>query len=425
MPHAAETVLKAGLSYKEGWENRLTAILATVLNQHWGFASALFRQTGLPTGATYEAFTEEWVTPGRRVDMQIVARDAKGAVVSQIWSEHKRAGGAFSTDQREDYLAALLREPGEGRLMTVVAGVRDAVGDSASPTDEEDTDLANRLAAATKSSEGNDLSDRPGEPSLHEPRWWGLTWQLIAEIAYGAGTAFVGPWGGPDWMKTALAREAPAAQRALFELLWYLDEEGYAVVTPFRPEHLQSLRHGANTYKTCVNLLGRAADAMAPLMPDGECDDEDPHGYAQTFETPKDAWPERLDGDIELLAWDDDGWLERPTGEPALAAGVSLAEDWHRPLGKNHDWVHRLHAAGFSFAAYDGWVACYATIPLREVIEKGGESLAEQSDYVAHWAKPLVLRLISDEFDPGAVEPAVRPKSSRRNRSSTTAPESQ
>ena len=113
MARACETILEAGLSYKAGWENRLTAILATVLDQHWGFASALFERVGLPSGDVYEAYTEEWVTPDRRVDMQVLAKDRQGAVVAQVWSEHKRMGGAFGTTQREDYLGALEREPGK------------------------------------------------------------------------------------------------------------------------------------------------------------------------------------------------------------------------------------------------------------------------------------------------------------------------
>lgn len=107
MPRAPSTVLEAGLSYQRGSENRLTAIFAAVLDQHYRLASELFELLELPTAERYRAYTEIWVTPTRRVDMQVIARDAAGGDVAQVWSEHKGHGGAFSTGQREDYLAAL------------------------------------------------------------------------------------------------------------------------------------------------------------------------------------------------------------------------------------------------------------------------------------------------------------------------------
>ncbi len=328
---ARETVLEAGLSYKEGWENRLTAILATVLEQHWGFATAIFERVGLPAGEAYEAYTEEWVTSDRRVDMQLLAKDVHGAVIAQIWSEHKRIGGAFSTNQREDYLAALQREPGEGRLITVVGDVRAeeyAGRDGDEDLQDRDSDSENDAA---RGREEGELAKRPGQPSPEEARWWGLTWQLIAEIAEGAGQA----WGGPNWVEEALARGAPAEQRALYELLWYLDQEGYAVVSPLQPEHVQSLKYTADTSDVVFALLSRAADNMAPLVPDGTPElDGDFRGYAQDFETPANTWPERLEGAIELLIWDDDGWVDEPANEPSVAVGVSLEPEWYRPLPK-------------------------------------------------------------------------------------------
>lgn len=84
MPRSAATILEAGLSYHPGWENKMTAILATALDQHDGFAATLFRRIGLPAGSYYEAYTEQWVSPTRRVDMQVIATDDKGAVVAQI-----------------------------------------------------------------------------------------------------------------------------------------------------------------------------------------------------------------------------------------------------------------------------------------------------------------------------------------------------
>ena len=418
MPRACETVLEAGLTYREGWENRLTAILASVMDQHRGFASALFDRVGLPTAEVYEAYTEEWVTPDRRVDMQVLAKDAKGAVVAQIWSEHKRIGGTFGTNQREHYLAALEREPGEGRLLTVVADVRnDNSEDQGEPADDEANE--DDAGKGVSIGDGDELPSRPGEPSPEDPRWWGMTWQLLAEIAEGAGQAYPDPWGGAGWADKALRDEAPAAQRALYELLWYLEREGYAVVAPLAVEHIQAIRHAADTFEVSLTLVSRAADRMSPLIADEEAQlDDELHGCSQDFVV-EGLWPERFDAGIELLLWDDDSWTDKPHGEPSVAVGVSFDSEWHRPLSKNTEWVHRIREAGFCFAEYDGWLCCYATIPLSEVVEKGGRTIAEQSHYIASWGSPLLRRLVSEEFDPGAVEPPAKSKRARRAKTSS------
>jgi len=412
MPRAAETILEAGLSYHAGWENRLTAILATVLDQHHGFASALFERVGLPTGQRYEAYTEQWVSRTRRVDMQVVAKDEKGGVVAQIWSEHKRWGGSFSTSQREDYLAALDRELAGlgrdsrfGRLLTIVADVR-----------SEDDGSDGALSAIRQ--HDDDPSRRVGEPSREEPRWWPLTWQLVAEIAYGAGKVAADPWGGDDWLEKAVEPGAPAQQRGLCELIWYLaDEEGYAVVNPLTTTHVATLRHAADAYATIEALLSRAADQMRPLTPDGEPErDEDGRGYWQDFAVPVGCWIERVSGAIELAMWDDDGWVDEPQGVPVVAAGVSLEPEWYLPLSKNIEWVHRVRDAEFCFVEYEDWVCCYATMQLSQVAEHGGSEVAGQARFVAEWARSWLQRLMSADFDPGAIEPMGKLRTGRVGR---------
>ena len=84
------------------WRRRSTSTTASPL--------LCFAGSGSPAGSYYEACTEQWVSPTRRADMQVIARDDKGAVVAQIWSGHKGGGGSFTTGQRDDYLVALDRE---------------------------------------------------------------------------------------------------------------------------------------------------------------------------------------------------------------------------------------------------------------------------------------------------------------------------
>lgn len=387
MPRAPQTVLEAGLSYQRGWENRLTAIFAAVLDQHYGFATALFELVGLPTGVRYEAYTEVWVTPTRRVDMQVIAKDAAKGDVAQLWSEHKRHGGAFSSDQREDYLAALEAQGG-GWLVTIIPDLR------------EDDDVAESSSFTADQADG--LAVRSGEASAGEPRWWGLDWQLIAELAYGVGESAGAEWGGRDWQNKALKPEAPAAHRALHELVWYLEEEeGYAVVNPLTLDHVHALKHFPSTTLAVSTILKRAADEMTALKPAGDVVEEG-DGFGQYFELPEGNWPIRLEASADLIAYCDDPWADEPSGEPSLAAGISLSADWYRPLTAQTSWAGRLHAAGFSLTEYDGYVLIYATRPLADVMAHG-TTMAEQAKFVAQWADPLLQRLVSDEFDPGAV----------------------
>lgn len=111
-----------------------------------------------------------------------------------------------------------------------------------------------------------------------------------------------------------------------------------------------------------------------------------------------------------MLIWDDDGWIDKPAGEPSVAIGVSIEPEWYRPLAKKTEWVHRVRGAGYCFTEYDDWVCCYATIPLRDVVEKGGDTLAEQAGYIASWAAPLARQLLSEDFDPGPVERPAKPR---------------
>jgi hypothetical protein len=401
MPRAPRTILEAGLSYRDGWENRLTAVFASVLDLHYRFASALFELLELPPGERYESYTEVWVTPNRRVDMQVVAMNASHGHIAQIWSEHKRHGGAFGTGQREDYLRALERQGG-GRLVTITPDLR------------EDPD-SHHARPRTKRAALHDeeLALRSGEASPGESRWWGLDWQLVAELAYGVGETESDGWGGRNWRDRALRPDAPASHRALYELVWYLEQEGYAVVSPLSAQHVQALKHVPDMVLAARAVLKRATDEMTSLIPDGDVEDYDDGGFGQSFVVPPTSWVHRLDGSAELIVYHDDGWVDEPRGEPSVAAGVSLDADWYRPLNRQTEWAGRVHAAGFSLVEYEGYVVMYATRPLDDVVAHG-TNLAEQAQFVATWAGPQIERLLSDEFEPGGVERPPKPQRARR-----------
>jgi hypothetical protein len=394
MPRCHETVLAASQASQPGWENRLTAIFATVLEQHPGLARALFERVGLPPGERYKASIEKWATPVRRVDMEVLAFDDVG-VVSRLWSEHKRHGGGFSTGQREDYLAALHETRVPGRLATIVGSLR---------ADDEDSGDSD-----------DDLAAVPGDPSPAEPRWISLTWQLVAELADTVGRGAAEPWGGGDWRKRAVKPEAPARHRALYELVWYLEEEGYAVLEPFQADHAEALARRADTDDTAYSLLERVAEApeMRPLTPQGEPVD-DTSGWCQDLEAPQDSWITRLDGGVVVGMYGHDKWADQPTNLPAVGAGVYFDERWYGRLSECREWLTLIRELGFSFAALEGWVMCYATMPVGELIRDGGETLPEQAHHVAAWSAPLLKRLLSHECDPGPLTAPVKPKGRSR-----------
>jgi hypothetical protein len=422
VPRCHKTVLEASQTFSPGWENRLTAIFATVLDQHPELTGAIFDRVGLPRGEWYEAYTEEWVTPTRRIDMQVVAHNENGAV-SQLFSEHKRHGGRFSVGQREDYLGALSASGIPGRLATIVGALREddeqqettGMGDDEAGEEDDEAGEEDDEAGEEDSMRTDELPAGPGEPSPVERRWIPLTWQWAAEVADSVAREAPERWGGANWREQAIKSDVPAKHRALYELVWYLEEEGYAVLDALNADHAAALEHRASADEAATVLLERAgeADCMRPLVPIGRQVDYG-DGWGQHFKTPAGSWVERLEGTLDLLVLGHDEWADQPTDKPALAAGVSVGEQWYRPLSAQTDWLARLRGLRVSFvvaeAGNDGYVLCYARLPVEQLIREGGETLPEQAQYVARWAGPILSRLSSDEYDPGPVTPPVKPK---------------
>src|SRR5918998_327724 len=106
MPPARRELLSAATSYTRSGENRLTEILATVLEAHDALARALFDRVGLPYGERFEVRTQERVAPGCIPDLVVRAKRPAGGLVAQLWAEHKTVSG-FRHEQREDYHRAL------------------------------------------------------------------------------------------------------------------------------------------------------------------------------------------------------------------------------------------------------------------------------------------------------------------------------
>lgn len=116
MAKAREVLLDAAYSYSDNGEHRLTELFATVLTAHSELANALFKRVGLTRGVRYEVATQQRFGVRVRPDLVVRSLQRRGALVSQLWCEH-RTWSEFRPEQREDYLAALRGEPGEKALL--------------------------------------------------------------------------------------------------------------------------------------------------------------------------------------------------------------------------------------------------------------------------------------------------------------------
>ena len=96
--HRRPLIRAAGTSIRE---DRLTELLAVVLDSHRPFARRLMREADLPPGDDVEVSPQVSTPGGKRIDLQVVSMDAKGHPLGRLWSEHK-TGSAFSTYQSQD-----------------------------------------------------------------------------------------------------------------------------------------------------------------------------------------------------------------------------------------------------------------------------------------------------------------------------------
>jgi hypothetical protein len=357
MALARKSLLDA--AYSHGKEDQLTEVFATVLDTHDELTAALFAEVGLPVGERFRVSTQVAVVPGSRPDMLVDSLGPTGAVVARLLSEHK-LDADFGDMQRERYLTALRALEGPGELIFVV---RDA------PTAREDGD------------------------------WRGFTWQEVGELVDGVGR----DWAGRDWRQRALHPDAPAKQRLLSELLWYLEDKDLAVVHSLNADNLLAYKLRSETDQALVALLERAAQNAAPLEPLGGNDESEVTSWEQ-FKTPAGSWLERFsrfEASVELIVSDRDYWSPGQHGEPAFGAGYSFEAALHPVLSARREWVEQLDVAGFSCELWADWVRVYRTMPMSDLLGTG-DTLNTQARALGTWAQNAITEL--GQLDPGDVE---------------------
>ena len=356
MPRARPELLAAARSYERSGENRLTELFATVLSSHAGLAAALLSDVGLTAGERFDVRTQERVGEGCIPDLVVRSLAANGSLVAELWSEHKTVSG-FRPGQCEDYVRLLGERGVAGRLLTITR-------DHASPTTE----------------------------------WEQRTWQEIGELADGVGRA----WGGARWRQEAAGPQAPARERLLHEFLWYLEQEGFAVVRPVTIDDLRVLQATADAAQGMAALIATTAERLGVT-------DLRSIGWEKAFEAwwlhvpaPPDGWIERAAGHerfCEVAISLSETWWPR-SREPVVAAGYTLDRRLHGVLSAKTGWVERIEAAGYVLELAGDWTRCWTTLPLAEVLARG-DTLDAQARVLAAWAQASIDGL--SRLDPGAL----------------------
>jgi hypothetical protein len=376
MPASRRELLDALLKYPPGSENRLTELFATTLATHDAFARRLFERVGIALpedGVRFEAFTQRTVAARCRPDMLVSAYE-NGHLRAQVWSEHK-TGSGFRDLQLDDYLAAL----------------QEARAHLRAGTGEFDAALTSIVA------------ERADED---EPQTWtALTWQEVAELANQTGRA----WAGAGWADAALQPDAPARERVLHEFLWYLEQEGFAVVDALDTDNVLALRKAAETTFALETLLERVALYLKQhYEPNGLGSFEDGRLYYQLFDLPENSWARRIRtagwrADLELLVAGDDAWSTEETGEPAFGAGFTLDEPLYEALAAEQEWLNGLAERELSLMPYEGNTRIFRTKRMSELIG-AGETLDDQARALADWTRESFARVGAyspgDEWEP-------------------------
>jgi len=246
----------AASSHANSSEDRLTELYALALEEHEGFASRVFALADLPPAVKYEAYTQEILVDGSgRLDLRVRGLVLDGEPVSLLYAEHKQPGAGFQKEQPEKYLPSLRQEARSSRAtprFMVVVGSGDDT-DRHVPTRTRPR-TRRRVARADK--EAVRVDERRGSLVI------GRTWQQIANCAELAGREADAGEDKLDWRERAEGPGASASQRVLRELLWYFEEEGYAVTNGLTAGQLSIAVQAVELEDTLRDLF----DATTPLI---------------------------------------------------------------------------------------------------------------------------------------------------------------
>ena len=375
---ASQSVVEAARRYRPGTEDFLTELLAAALQAHAGFASALCREVGLPTGKRRRARTHvtKRLPEGRWgfIDMELEIRNTEGALVTCIWAEHKTPHYGFRERQLHDYHWALRRQRvPHRRLITIVP--------ASIPVPRSDKRRSPRLS---------EISDPVDD-------WATLGWQRIAELAIAA-TAHL--------RQRRDGARLNLGEHLLHELVTYLKEHAMASASPVASSHIGGLEIMSETSEAMCALLENAAtkiEAATRLKHDGGVDDWEGSDagicYYQPFGRPRGSWiPTDADSGPALIIGDT--WQEQEIDSPFIAAGVWLPATYAEQLEPQSDWVGRVVKSKFKIGPYLDYFLVAQVRPLAEAIANNRSSLDKQGEWLAKWASRALVSVL--ELQPEA-----------------------
>ena len=296
-----------------------------------------------------------------RIDLILRGFDSSGTLATVLYAEHKEPGGGWQEGQPAEYLKDLSRETrreARGRLLVVVGSRKDVAGRVRQRA---------RAAAAVAMTEASRLALKERSPRIAF-----TTWQEVGGIADEAGQAAGAS--GLDWRDAAARPDAPAAQRVLLELIWYLEEKGYAVTKPLTTDQV-AIFHQAMELDATTDAL--TAGATEQLLDDriagfklakSQRTSVNDAQY-QRFLAPERSWVSRYNGRLYLGFDEEFGSGRARQSQLAASVTVELPRKQAQRLREQGAFMKQLRERDLRFEVDDHggycWTSLLATEPLR------------------------------------------------------------
>lgn len=394
--HGREHRLLIEALYSHGGdrEDRLTEVLASVLEAHPGLCRLLADRFGVDGQPERFVVQTQVGRPGERrlVDLVLTAHDEQGTLAT-IFLEckynptRKLEAYWFTQDQADRQGHALREQPGQ----KILAGVCSKV----------DFD---RLTGPPERRPPFDPRDAYDQV---------ITWSDVRDIAVAAG-------GGADWERRAGSAAASLPDRLLLEFLTYLELEGDAV-GPLTDDDVFMLARYAQTMDRIDRLLWRSAETLADRLAsldesdrlefETDEDVDETTGAPRVWTTayaPEGTWISELrDGALYIMITGAEYDDPEEVGTPMAYAGLGWTAGRagkKRTVGSK--WEQAVNSAGLGLY-WDG-TACnlLAARPLHDVAD-AGNTIARQAEVLAAWAHQSILDALRLPAPPDADQDEV------------------
>lgn len=350
-----------GAYHRRRGEDRVTEVLATVLNSAPSYVGQLADRLGLRRQSSYRIETQVGVS-GSVVDLEIEALGPAGETAWLLWSEHK-VGAPFADQQLTRYASALGAKAGsvESRLIAV--------------TQHPPSDRVRAEAADL----GVEL----------------LRWREVVALSARAGAEI----GGSAWKLRPQYGDDEIARRLLLEWDVFcrhrLEE---IIVEPLTDRHVEVLRDMKGALQTTDHLLRTGFRAACEAIGAGS-PVEKPDDYSAP--PPPSSWLKQGGATLQMYADTDDSWTSAPVGLPFVAAGIWVEREDARALRDRSELLQALDGHGFSFwdepDRHGGYLDVVRTVPMAALVAH--PLLADQERLLAEFGERAFRDLLESVED--------------------------